>query len=59
MNHSFVCLLRHEAFKYVPGWAIRAVGGSKHGTRGKVIRASRETDQLMSCIMKNLFDFGI
>jgi indolepyruvate ferredoxin oxidoreductase len=29
--------LGHEAFKYVPGWAIRAVGGSKHGTRGKVM----------------------
>jgi indolepyruvate ferredoxin oxidoreductase len=29
--------LGHEAFNYVPGFIIRGVGGSKHGTRGKVM----------------------
>jgi indolepyruvate ferredoxin oxidoreductase len=29
--------LGHEAFKYVPGFVIRGLGGSKHGTRGKVM----------------------
>jgi indolepyruvate ferredoxin oxidoreductase len=29
--------LGHEAFNYVPGAVIRALGGSKHGTRGKVM----------------------
>merc|ERR1719171_2653505 len=42
--------LAHEVFLYVPGFVIRALGGSKHGTRGKVMMPGWLVDPMFSIL---------
>jgi indolepyruvate ferredoxin oxidoreductase len=42
--------LGHEAFKYVPSAVIRGLGGSKHGTRGKVMMPGWIVDPMFTTL---------
>jgi indolepyruvate ferredoxin oxidoreductase len=42
--------LGHEIFLYVPGSVIRGLGGSKHGTRGKVMMPGWLVDPMFSSL---------
>merc|ERR1719498_2296819 len=42
--------LGHEAFNYVPGFVIRGLGGSKHGTRGKVMMPGWLVDPMFASL---------